>query len=120
MKRVLAVLLSLTIVGAASATPALACVSNATVGDRQHGCCGERTVVSAPAGSCCFLSQPAGERALTESRNFIEKNRLAEVGAASRPAWLIVFDTSARRRAGPTSPPAPRVPIYIQQLSLLI
>jgi hypothetical protein len=120
MKRLLALLLSLAIVGAAAATPALACVSKATVGDRQHGCCGEGAVVTAPAGTCCFLSQPTNERTLTESRSLNTQDRDSDVANAGQPIWLAVPDTSARRRAGPSSPPTLPVPIYIRQLSLLI
>jgi hypothetical protein len=58
MKRVLALLLSLAIVAAVAATPAVACVGTATLGS-QHGCCGTQTVAAAPSGPCCFLSQPS-------------------------------------------------------------
>ena len=120
MKRLLALLLALAIVTTASVTPAVACVSKATVGDRQHGCCGERAVVSAPTGTCCFLSQPRNERTITESRNLTANDRHLDVATTSRPIWWAVLDTSAHRRAGPTSPPTAPVPIYIRQLSLLI
>jgi len=121
MKHLLALLLSLAVVAVATATPVVACVSTPALGG-QHGCCGEQAVVtSAPVGSCCFLSRPTSDRALTASRNLTAKERLADIGVSHPPTWYAVGDATFHRRARSTSPPGPAaVPIYIQQLSLLI
>jgi hypothetical protein len=120
MKHLLAVLVSLAVVAVATATPVVACVSTPALGG-QHGCCGEQAVMtSAPVGSCCFLSRPTSDRA-TESRNLTAKERLADIGVSHPPAWYAVGDATFHRRASSTSPRGPSgVPIYIQQLSLLI
>jgi hypothetical protein len=115
MNRVLALVLSLAFVSAAAATPAVACVGTATLGS-QHGCCGDRAVAAAPAGICCVLSQST----LTESRNSAATDRPADLVATHQAAWFQSVDAGLRGR-GSTSPPGPPpVPIYIQQLSLLI
>jgi hypothetical protein len=121
MTRFLTVVLSLTIVAVALATPAVACVSTPTLGS-EHGCCGEQAVITpAPVGICCVLSQPTSDRALTGVRNLAAKERLADIGTAHPPVWSAVGDATVHRRARSTSPPGPStVPIYIQQLSLLI
>ena len=119
MKRLLAFVLSLAIVAVAVATPAVACVSAPTLGS-QHECCGDRAFTAAPVGSCCFLSQPAGNRAVTESRSLAATDRPADAVVDPQPARFGIADAAARWR-GSTSPPGSRpVPIYIQQLSLLI
>src|SRR5262245_33119327 len=99
MKQLLALLLALAVVTTTSVTPAVACVSKATLSDRQHSCCGERAVVSAPTGTCCFLSQPTNERTITESRNLITNDRHLDVATASHSLWWTVLDSSAHRRA---------------------
>jgi hypothetical protein len=120
MKGVLPLLLSLAIVGASAATPAVECTDTATLGN-QHGCCGQQTIVSAPAGPCCFLSQPIRDRALTESRHLSATEQHASRDVAAHTTWLAIDTRVARRWVTSTSPPgAPTVPIYIQQLSLLI
>jgi len=121
MTRVLAVILSLGVVAVLASTPEVACAGSPTLGG-QHGCCDRQAVVtSAPVGSCCFLSRPTSDRALTESRNLMAKERLADIGVSHPPTWYAVGEATARRRASSTSPPgSSAVPIYIQQLSLLI
>jgi hypothetical protein len=120
MTRVLAFLVTLIIGVAAAATTQVECVSTPTLGT-QHGCCGERTIISAPTAPCCFLSQPIRDRAVTESRHLSAKEQPAAHDVAANWAWF-AFDTGAARRcATSTSPPGPpAVPIYIRQLSLLI
>ena len=116
MKGALTLLLSLAIVTAAAAIPAVECASAATVGS-QHGCCGEQAITFV---RCCFRSQPTGDRALTSLRTVIAQERHAESRVAG-PASPAVNQTCAQRWSDATSPPAPSlVPIYIQQLSLLI
>jgi hypothetical protein len=121
MNRVLAVILSLGVVAVLASTPEVACAGSPTLGG-QHGCCGgEAVITSAPVGSCCFLSRPTSDRALTQSRNLTAKERLAEIGSSHPPTWYAIGDATAYRRARSTSPPgSSAVPIYIQQLSLLI
>jgi hypothetical protein len=121
MKRLMALLLSLAVVAVATTTPAVACVSTPALGG-QHGCCGDQAVItSAPVGSCCLLSRPTSDRALTESRNLTAKERLADVGVSHPPAWYAVRAVSVHRRARSTALPGrSAVPIYILQLSLLI
>jgi len=120
MKGVLPLLLSLAIVTASAATPVVECAGTATLGS-QHGCCGEQTIVSAPAGTCCLLSQPIRDRALTESRHLGAKEQPAARDVAAHAMWFAIDTSAARRRAMSTSPPGPpAVPIYIQQLALLI
>jgi hypothetical protein len=118
MKRVLALLLSLAIVAAVAATPAVACAGTATLGS-QHGCCGTQTVAAAPTGPCCFLSQPS-ERTVNESRILAAADRAADLLPAHSLAWFDLAERAARSRGSTLPPGPPPVPIYIQQLSLLI
>jgi len=120
MTRGLGFLVSLLIGVAAAAAPPVECVSTPTLGT-QHGCCGEQTILSAPAGPCCFLSQPIRDRALTESRHLSANEQPATHDVAAHRAWFACDAGAAWRRATSTSPPGPpAVPIYIRQLSLLI
>jgi hypothetical protein len=119
MIRATTLLLSLAIATAASATPARDCVSATTVGDSEQFCCRE-VVSSAPAASCCVLSQPA-ERAVTESPRYAARDHRADVGAVCPSAFFFSSDDITQRRVGQTSPPPPHpVPIYLQHLSLLL
>jgi hypothetical protein len=121
MTRVLALLVSLVVIVGVSSTPAVACVDTPAVGDAGHGCCGERTITSAPVGPCCFLSQPAGDRALTSSDRLVSKHHSDALGVVGPGAWFASADQRSLQRTRSASPPGLRtVPIYIQQSSLLI
>ena len=119
MVRVLALLLTCVVASAVASTPAVACTSTPSVGERGHGCCGERTVASAPIGACCVVSQPAGERA-SASRGVVSAQHNPHLAVAPGVAVFGV-DRHSARFASSSSPPTLRtVPIYIQQSSLLI
>jgi len=123
MRRILATLFTLTFVTAAAAAPRVTCVSDYTVaGYRQHGCCGQQTAVVAPAGPCCVVSQPSQDRALTESRMVGEKHGLIGLPHVSPIPWFQVSDTVSHPPGRSAGSPhvARRVPIYLEQLSLLI
>jgi len=118
MKRLAALLLSLAIVTAAAVLSPIACAGTPTLGT-QHRCCGTQPVAAAPTGPCCFLSQPS-ERTVNESRILAAADRAVDLLPAHSLAWLDLAEHASRSR-GSTSPPGPPpVPIYIQQLSLLI
>ena len=119
MIRVLAVVVASFVAVAVVAPPALACASTPSVGERGHGCCGERTVASAPVGACCFVSQPAGERSAAW-RGLVSTHHDQPLTLA-RGFAVLGSDRYSSRFASASSPPALRtVPLYIQQSSLLI
>ena len=119
--RVLALFVSLIVIAGVASTPAVACVDTPAVGDGGHGCCGERTIASAPVGPCCFLSQPARDRAVTSSGSLSAKHYSEALGSVSQGMWVARSDRRLLQLAGSASPPSSRtVPIYIQQSSLLI
>ena len=122
MRRFLPLLVSLAVAVSTPAQPVAGCVSgNATVGRAAHDCCsGEARLATSPAQACCAVSQPARDRALTESRYVNTHNRSAAV-----PLFAIRARTrdSDLAKCGASAPPAPApstVPIYLQQLALLI
>ena len=121
MTRALAFLLTVVVAAAVTSTPAVACASTPAVGERGHGCCGERTIASAPVGPCCFLSQPVRDRAVTSSGSLAAKHYSEALGSVSQGMWVARSDRRLLQLAGSASPPSSRtVPIYIQQSSLLI
>lgn len=120
MTRVLALLLTAVVAAAVASTPAVACTSTPSLGEREHGCCGERTIGSAPVGPCCVLSQAPGDRAVASSGRLVAKHLSEALGPVSQGLWFARADR-ARQLASSASPPGFRpVPIYIQHASLLI
>ena len=122
MQRVLALLLSLAFVTAAAASPAAACVSTTmATGGSEHECCGDQPLSTAPGGNCCVISQPVRDRALVEARTIGPTDCQADLAAACQTAWLLASDPGRQRhRAGPAVTHVYSVPIYLQQLSLLL
>ena len=121
MTRALAFLLTVVVAAAVTSTPAVACASTPAVGERGHGCCGERTIASAPVGPCCFLSQPVRDRAVTSSGSLAAKHYSEALGSVSQGLWFARANQRSLPRGNSASPPDRRtVPIYIQHSSLLI
>jgi hypothetical protein len=119
MRRALNLLLSVAVIAAATVMPAFTCLPGTTVGEgSQHSCC-EPSISPAPAGTCCAVSQPVRARAITESRYATPDDcrvatalvdHVQRLGSGSPPGQRLVSTASLVRA----------VPIYLQQLSLLI
>lgn len=117
MRRLLILVLSLAIAGTALAAPACACVAmTSAITSNGHTCCDEPALTTAPAGLCCVVSTPV-RVASTESRQ----------PAPDRHAVVMLrahAGVSPQHDFAPNaSPPVQRsasVPLYLQQLSLLI
>ena len=120
MQRLLVLLFTLTFVTAGAAAPAVECVSDdSAVGSGQRSCCGQRPTAVTSAGPCCTVSTRP-DRAVTESRTFTGKHNPLEPVAESHVDRLHAPTDDARMlRVGSQSPPR-GVPIYLEQLSLLI
>ena len=120
MRRLLSILLILLLVTAAAATPAVACVSPTPSMGTPHDCC-EEAISAAPDGFCCVVSAPTSERSFVESRLLGAKEHATHAYATLHPASFPAPTDRVERRGG--SPPllhVRTVPIYLQQLSLLI
>jgi hypothetical protein len=115
MRRVLILVLALAFAGSAVAAPTTACVPRDGVRTKPHPCC--EVAVSAPVGPCCIVTAPALRVSSTETR-LVAPDQTAAIPRAG--AGLFAFN---RERASNVSPPLRRgspVPIYLQQLALLI
>ena len=121
MRRALStLLLSLVLVAAAATGPAFACVGEgALVGTSQHSCCDE-AFSAAPLATCCVVAQPLRDRALTESRLLLSNHRQVAQAVAPTRAWFTTADAVPRRGSPPIIGSTPALPIYLQQLALLI
>ena len=123
MRRVLTLLLSVVFVASAAASPAVRCAPDGMSwgNPNAHDCCGEKVVSAAPAGTCCILSQTTEERTFVESLTVNPTDRHAALMVADHAGGLQAADRGGHERHA--SPPIARVhavPIYLQQLSLLI
>lgn len=118
MRRFLIIVLALLVGATALAAPAYACPPmQDTVSMARHDCCDGPVVSPAPVGTCCVISAPIQRASSTESRPVVPDQsvvvlprvmadgcRQPDVGRdISRPALVISS-----------------VPLYLQQLSLLI
>jgi hypothetical protein len=117
MRRLLILLLALTIAGAASAAPTVACVpqGKAFTG-LAHKCCDD-VVTAAPVTACCVVSAPIQRIGSTESRLIASPQTATPVRVSAHS----LAPTAGLARSG--SPPTLRVsslPLYLQQSSLLI
>jgi hypothetical protein len=122
MQRVLALVLSLVLVAAAAVTPAFACLSTgASLGTQSHECC-DKVVPSAPTAPCCLISQPARDRALSQSRIDTTQDHHADINLIVHAGWCQFPDDTSPGR-GAASPPAHgarAVAIYLEHPALLI
>jgi hypothetical protein len=121
MQRVLVLLFALTFITAGAAAPVIECVSNerAVGSGQQHGCCGEQRTVIDVAGPCCLVS-PLPARAVAEARAVTAKHDEPGTTHDEQADARSVVDTvlpipRAQSHAVPRG-----IPIYLQQLSLLI
>ena len=123
MQRILITLFTLTFVAASAAVPVAACISDDTAaGYQQHACCGQQTAAVASAGQCCVVLPLSQDQALTESRTVGAKHDVSALTLASHLPW-IQLSTSAEHPSGQSARSAHgvrSVPIYLEQLSLLI
>jgi len=122
MRRLLSIVLALLLVTVATATPAIACVATTSSMGTRHACCeGPQAIVAAPAGSCCVLSAPISERSFVEARFIDGKGHATPVSPTLHSA---LFQAPVDRvdRLGGSLPRlyVRTIPLYLQQLSLLI
>ena len=120
MQRLLAVLFTVTFTAAGAAAPAIACVTDDIAASKQHACCGQQPVVTAPVGLCCTVSLPPG-RALVEVRPAAAKHDALDRVVARAVSWFTPphnVDRTSHHELHPHS--ARSVPIYLEQLTLLI
>jgi hypothetical protein len=108
--------------GAAGPVPVVACIAGFVTGNSDGDRCpahsSPRHAISASTAQCCVISQP-GTAPSTESSRLISPQQSRDVVEVSQPA--VITDHTVRRATGPSPPSAtPHVPIYIQQLALLI
>lgn len=117
MRRFIILVLALAIARSAMAAPAHGCVAmDDAIAAEPHACC-ERAIRAAPIEPCCIVTAPVQRLSSTEIR-------------LAAPDQVLVIPRTAdgllgfvRNRTGCPSPPIPRgapVPLYLQQLSLLI
>jgi hypothetical protein len=121
MRRVVALLLSCFLIAATAEGGTLRCVSmTASLGGSHgsHGCCDDQQALSPAAPPCCIVS-PASQPRSTESQTVV-----AQGGApCESPVVLLGAGDGSPRTLGVWLPPrttGSSVPIYLQQLSLLI
>ena len=121
MHRLLVFLLTLAFGTAAAAAPTVLCASDGMgAGARQHACCQRQAALVAPAGACCLASVPV-ERAVIELSVSTPRQHEIASPATSHVSWLPAAPVAAIRRSEARSAPIPRgIPIYLEQLSLLI
>ena len=122
MHRLLVFLLTLAFGTAAAAAPAVLCASDSMgAGARQHhACCQRQAAIVAPAGACCIASVPV-ERAVLELSLSTPRLHAIAPAATSHANWLNAAPVAGVRRNEARSAPIPRgIPIYLEQLSLLI
>jgi hypothetical protein len=116
MRRLLVLVFALVFAGSALAAPAAACVpTRDSLRARPHPCC--EVVLTAPVGPCCTVTAPAQRVSNTETR-VVAPDQTVTIPRTGD--GLFAFN---RERASTVSPPVLRgspVPLYLQQLSLLI
>jgi hypothetical protein len=119
MRTLLILVLSLAIAGSAAAAPDYACVVKTTaISASFHTCCDGPAITTPPIGSCCVVSTPIQRASGTSTREAIPDQRVVAI-----PHTRQGIVTNDRHGAWDTSPPLLRVaavPLYLQQLSLLI
>jgi hypothetical protein len=116
MRRLLILMLALVIAGSAMAAPGYACVpTHEGITAQRHSCC--ETAVAAPVGPCCIVTAPVQRLSSNETRITAPDQTASIPRAADARFWF------GRDRGSSVSPPILRrspVPLYLQQLSLLI
>ena len=122
MQRVLALLLSVVFVTAAAVGPMATCRPGTTsLGNSDHECCGDQAISAAPVGACCVVSQGTRDRTFLEARTTSSNDRQADIAISNHAAWLELVDHGRQQRHSSPPPAHVRaVPIYLQQLSLLL
>jgi hypothetical protein len=117
MRRLLVFALALVIAGSAVAAPAYACVpTHERMTAKPHSCC-DTAIAAAPVGPCCIVTAPVQRLSNTETRI------TAPDHTAAMPVAAGALFRLGRARGSSVSPPILRgspVPLYLQQLSLLI
>ncbi len=119
MRRLLIVVLSLAMATTALAAPAYACVAAmSAISSDGHTCCDEPALMPAPAGPCCAITAPVQRIANTDSRQLAPDQQMVVLPRAGHGEGFDQRDVG--RKA-----PAPvlrgsTVPLYLQQLALLI
>ena len=116
MRRLLILVLTLAITGSALAAPAYACVpTHESITVQRHSCC--EMAIAAPVGSCCIVTTPFQRLSSTETR-IAPPDQTAAIPRTAAPLFWF-----SRDRGSSVSPPILRgsvVPLYLQQLALLI
>ena len=117
MRRLLIFVLALVIAGSAMAAPAYACVPTYEgMSAKPHSCC-ETAIAAAPDGPCCVVTAPV--QRLSSTKALIA----APDHTSAIPRIADVLFRLDRDRGSSVPPPILRssaIPLYLQQLSLLI
>ena len=119
MRRVLALLLAICVIAATATASPVVCASPFAPTASIHGCCGDQLpLLTAPPSSCCAISQAPAPRGPIQSRVVSTDLQFTAVAAL----WLRRADPPERTLASLRPPDAAvsPVPLYLQQLSLLI
>jgi hypothetical protein len=119
MRRFLILILTLVVATTVLAAPLYACVTPALViSPSGHTCCDEAAVIPAPVSPCCVINATVQRVATSESRLSQPDQRavvIPRIGDNDRPT-----PRNLRLYLSPPVRPGSPVPIYLQQLSLLI
>ena len=115
MRRLLVLVFALVFAGSALAAPASACVPTRDgLRAKPHPCC--EVVVTAPVGPCCIVTAPAPRASSTET-HVVAPNQTV---AIPRTGVSLFANRDWARTASPPVIRSSPVPLYLQQLSLLI
>ena len=118
MRRLLSLLLVLTVAATAFAAPAYACVpTKAGISTARHDCCDGPVLTPTPVGTCCVVSAPIQRTGSTESRNIVPNQMVVTLPRAMSGG---LRQPDVGRDIPPPVLLASSVPVYLQQLSLLI
>lgn len=116
MRKVIALLVAVLMVASTIDAASFACVGPFPTVASSHSCCPEGAAMTAPSPACCAMAQDTAQRGPAEARVDPPVLQVVLIGAgAVQPA---APTHGAQTRGAPHLPPA--VPLYLQQLSLLI
>lgn len=117
MRRLLSLILSLTLVITALAVAATAC---AAMSADDHDCCEDETIVQAPPPQCCVLAAPVQGISNTGLRSSTPDPRVALPTIGGGAAAVIDLVPERAVFVPPPRLRGPSVPLYLHQRALLI
>ena len=118
MRRLLILGIAIALAMSALAGPAYACVDTMSAMSAQpHSCCDEPAITTAPMGPCCIVTAPVQRLSSTESGHLPPDLRAVVIPFAMHggPAF-----GALARDASPLPLRHLSVPLYLQQVSLLL